>query len=97
VEGIELVPDPPGCQAASGTFPLLVERADDLMEALSERGIPAVQDGLGSLRPDGKLGWGAREVASKLLLLPLLPFYSRNDIVFVGEQLRLAAYAIKTG
>jgi dTDP-4-amino-4,6-dideoxygalactose transaminase len=96
VEGIELVNDPPGCQAAGGTFPLLVDRRDALAEALRTRGVPVLDAGLGPLRPDEKLGWGARDLAQRLLLLPLLPFYRRADLVFVGEQLRLAAYASGT-
>jgi len=97
VHGVETVPDPPGCQAASGVFPLLVDRRDALADALRARGIPVLGDGIGSLRPDGKLGWGARDPAAKLLLLPLLPFYRREDLVFLAEQLRLAAYAVETG
>jgi len=93
VQGVELVPDPPGCQAAGGTFPLLVDHRDALAEELRARGIPVVGDGIGSLRPDGALGPVAAEPASRLLLLPLLPFYRREDLVFLAEQLRLAAYA----
>lgn len=93
LHGVELVPDPPGCQSAAAAFPLLADRRDVLTEHLRARGIPVLGDDIGPLRPDGKLGWGAREPAAKLLLLPLLPFYRRQDLVFLAEQLRLAAYA----
>jgi hypothetical protein len=90
IAGVELIPDPPGFQAASGALPLLTAHRDRVADRLLAVGVPALHELGGWLAPATDRTPACEAVAERALFLPLHPFYSHRDIDTIGEALRRA-------
>jgi dTDP-4-amino-4,6-dideoxygalactose transaminase len=91
---VELIFDPSGFQSAGAALPLLAQGRDAIVAALAEQGVPTRGDLGGWLAPEGPRGPRATDVAERVLLVPLHPFYRPVDIEAIGERLRRATLRV---
>ncbi len=95
IAGVELIPDPPGFQAAGGACGLLAVHRDRVAATLAARGVPTLSELGGWLAPIGARPSTSTRVDEQALLVPLHPFFSDGDIDSIGEALRRAALAAR--
>ncbi len=87
---IQVPPSVPGHHAAGLAVPLLARNRDEVAAELARMGVELVECGARLLAPEAEQGDRARDVADRLLALPLHPYYRPKDIDWLAERLRQA-------
>jgi len=91
---VQLIEDAAGYQSAGAAFAMLSQGRDGVAEQLQRAGIPTLGALAGWLAPASSRSDLAQQVADRMMLLPLHPFYRPDDLKAVAEQLRRATLLV---
>jgi len=94
VPAMELVDESHGFPVTGAAFPLLSQSAGEIANLLRSEGLPTGPGLGGWLAPETERTDRARQLAERVLLLPLHPYFRPEDLRWIGELLRRATLRV---